>query len=146
MKRIVVATDGSPGGRLAVARGISLARETGAELTFVNVLQHASATDAVTGQGPRQPGSRTNRAAVEEAVAEATSVGVKADYQFLEGDPADAAVDFARERDAELIVVGSRGLGRLRGRLLGSVSHAIVNDADRAVLVVKEQEEHPGEG
>ena len=145
MKRIVVATDGSPGGRLAVTRGISLAQETGAELTFVSVLTHASPTDAVTGEGPGQLGSHTNRAAVEEAVAAAKSGGVKADYQFLEGDPAAAVVEFARERDAELIVVGSRGLGRVRGLLLGSVSHAIVSNSDRPVLVVKEPEEPPGD-
>jgi len=44
---------------------------------------------------------------------------------------------FALDRDVELIMVGSRGLGGVCSALLGSVSHAVLNQADRPVLVVK---------
>jgi nucleotide-binding universal stress UspA family protein len=139
--RILVATDGSPGGRAAVARAILLARQAGAEVVFASVLPHATGTDVVSGEGPRQAGSHESRAAVELAVSEAQASGVRAEYQFLEGNPAEAIVELARARDVDLIVVGSRGLGRVRGALLGSVSQAIVHHADRSVLVVKEPEE-----
>ncbi len=45
-------------------------------------------------------------------------------------------VELARSRDVDVIVVGSRGLGAVAGTLLGSVSRAVVHDADRPVLVV----------
>ena len=48
---------------------------------------------------------------------------------------------FARDRDVDLIVVGSRGLAGVRSALLGSVSQAVRNQADRPVLVVKHH--HP---
>lgn len=53
----------------------------------------------------------------------------------LEGSPAERLAELARERDAEEIVVGSRGLGRFSAAL-GSVSHALLQQADRPVVVV----------
>jgi len=51
------------------------------------------------------------------------------------GPPAQAIADVARVRDADEIVVGARGLGRVRA-LLGSVSHELLHIADRPVLVI----------
>ena len=58
------------------------------------------------------------------------------EFQILEGNAADRVVQFARDRNAPLIVVGSRGLGAVAGAVLGSVSTAIIHRADRPVLVV----------
>jgi nucleotide-binding universal stress UspA family protein len=61
---------------------------------------------------------------------------VEAEEEILEGSAADRVVELARDRNAPLIVVGSRGLGAVAGALLGSVSSAIIHRADRPVLVV----------
>ena len=55
----------------------------------------------------------------------------------LEGHPADALVEYAREVDAALLVVGSRGRGELASLVLGSTSHRVVNQAACDVLVAK---------
>jgi nucleotide-binding universal stress UspA family protein len=55
--------------------------------------------------------------------------------ELIGGPPAQAIADVARVRDADEIVVGARGLGRVRA-LLGSVSHELLHIADRPVLVV----------
>jgi nucleotide-binding universal stress UspA family protein len=52
------------------------------------------------------------------------------------GSPAHALVELARELDADEIAVGSRGFGRFRGAALGSISHALLHESDRPVLVV----------
>jgi nucleotide-binding universal stress UspA family protein len=62
--------------------------------------------------------------------------GVNAEGEILEGSAAERVVELARDRNAPLIVVGSRGLGAAAGALLGSVSSAIIHRADRPVLVV----------
>jgi nucleotide-binding universal stress UspA family protein len=54
---------------------------------------------------------------------------------LLEGPPARAIVAAADVRDADEIVIGSRGFGRVRG-VLGSVSHAVLHEADRPVVVI----------
>jgi len=59
------------------------------------------------------------------------------DTKTLQGDPAKEVVEFASERDADLIVCGSRGHGRLKQLLLGSTSHKITRLADCSCLTVK---------
>ncbi len=55
---------------------------------------------------------------------------------IVERAPAEALVDLAHERDARVIVVGTRGESPLRGALLGSTPHKLLHLADRPVLVV----------
>jgi nucleotide-binding universal stress UspA family protein len=57
--------------------------------------------------------------------------------EILEGSPAEAILDVAKTRDVDLIVMGSRGLGRLAGALLGSQSQKVVQHAPCPVLIVR---------
>ncbi len=57
------------------------------------------------------------------------------DTSLLEGPPARAIVAAADARDADEIVIGSRGFGPVRG-VLGSVSHAVLHETDRVVVVI----------
>lgn len=57
--------------------------------------------------------------------------------RITEGDPAEQVVDFARERNADLIICGSRGMGKLKSALLGSVSNRILHLAEASCLTVK---------
>lgn len=137
--RILVATDGSDGAGEAVAQAIELAPKLDAEITFVAV-EHLP--PAPFGLPPYYVVDTAQRdlaqAAVSEAIAAATEAGVPADGRVLPpGDTAGDIVSTARELDADLIVVGSRGHGAVVGTLLGSVSRAVVRRADRPVLVAK---------
>lgn len=53
------------------------------------------------------------------------------------GTPASMIVDYAKNVDADLIVIGSRGRGALGTLLLGSVSHGVAHSSERNVLIVK---------
>ena len=73
-----------------------------------------------------------------EAVALASEAGAGTDIEavIVERSPAAGLVDLADERDARVIVVGTRGESPIRGALLGSTAHKLLHISDRPVLVV----------
>jgi nucleotide-binding universal stress UspA family protein len=138
MKRIVIAYDGSDGGREALVTGVELARGAGAVATLVYVRR---APAPLVGdpfyERALSKELRRGRDLLDEARAYAAESGVAAETELLEGDEAEGILELARLRGAELIVVGCRDRGAIVEALLGSVSRAIVDGADRPVLVAK---------
>jgi len=139
MDNILVAVDGSDAGELAVREGLELAKDAGAAITVVTVRQPISFLGAPYDQRELSRQLAHARASLDRAKAVIDEAGVEATYEIREGDPAEEILRLAEDRRAELVVVGSRGLGAITGALLGSVSKAVVKGADRPVLVVKER-------
>ena len=138
MKRIVIATDGSADAMRAVHEGVELAQALDAEVTFVSVRNPPNAMwGAPVYQAELETATQTARKAIDKATAVAEEAGVDADFEILDGPAADSIDVVAENRDADLIVVGSRGRGAVRGALFGSVSKALVTGLQRPVLVVK---------
>jgi nucleotide-binding universal stress UspA family protein len=73
---------------------------------------------------------------LQEAGELAASYDGQVDGVMVEDAPAKALVELADERDARLIVVGTHGESPLRGALLGSTPHKLLQVSDRPVLVV----------
>ena len=72
------------------------------------------------------------------AARELASEGVKAETYAQEGDPANVIIEVAREQDADLIIVGARGLTALQRFLLGSVSSKLSHHAPCSVMIVRD--------
>jgi nucleotide-binding universal stress UspA family protein/nitrite reductase/ring-hydroxylating ferredoxin subunit len=120
-KRIVVGTDGSEQARSALAVAARLAKASRATLLIV----HASSRDA---QG---------REILRAAAAGAQEVAARVGTEMRPGPGADVLVEVADQQDADLIVVGSRGLSRAKQVLIGSVSHRVAYRAPCDVLIVR---------
>ena len=150
---IVLAYDGSADARAAIERAAALM--PGAEATVVTVWMpfiYTWARRCAPGMGLGMAGTLAyaesadmDTASREAALATATEGAQRAADAGLvatpradsgDGDVANAILAAATELDADVIVTGTRGLGGMRSLLLGSVSHALVHHADRAVLVV----------
>jgi nucleotide-binding universal stress UspA family protein len=153
LKHLLVPVDGSEGSMKAASLGGDLARKLDAELTVLlvhdeqAVVSHAwQAGDNDSGLASPLGSVEAARAAMEEAslqneLADAkTAVGdVSAGLKLVQiwGHPARDICLYAKENDADMIIMGSQGRTGLKRLLLGSVSHAVVNTADRAVTIVR---------
>ena len=71
------------------------------------------------------------------AAAIARERGVEVDLSPRQGDPADAILDVAEERDADLIVVGNKGMTGAKRFLLGSVPNKVSHHAPCSVLIIR---------
>lgn len=144
MRRILVATDGSPSSTEAVAFGVELAGEHQAELIFVHVVPAldvvpASGFGAIGGAFPHEV-SEHDRALLDEAAAVAAEHDVVSTTAILRGDTVDEIVAYADSCDVDLLIVGSRGHGTIASTLLGSVSRGVLGESKRPVLIVRAAE------
>lgn len=146
---ILLCYDGSPDAQHAIAEvGGLMPRAETVVLTVWEPFLSMMARNGAFGMGMGgayvdvDPGDDAAfRAASETASAgasHATEAGLAARPRVatLEGNVARTVAAIAAELDADLIVVGTRGLGGVKSLLMGSVSHDVVQHADRAVLVV----------
>jgi nucleotide-binding universal stress UspA family protein len=141
---IVVGTDGSETAREAVSQAVALARLLGARLDIVSAYEPVPAgrlreeaqqvpEDLQWIVNPREDVAATLRAAAEESQA----AGVPTETYARQGDPADAILDVAEERGADLIVVGNKGMTGAKRFLLGSVPNKISHHAPCSVLIIR---------
>lgn len=74
---------------------------------------------------------------LQRAVAVVEKTSAEVHTEFIEGNAAEAIIEVAKTRKTELIIMGSRGLGRLAGLMLGSTSQKVVSHAPCPVLIVR---------
>ncbi|MGW1059811.1 universal stress protein [Micromonospora rubida] len=138
--RVVVGVDGSPTSLLALGFAVERAAQRDVPLHVVRAWEPAA------GGGPAPDGAvATERAALEEPLAgwRETFPEVEVTVDVVTGRPARALVEASR--DAQLVVVGTRGRGGLRGMLLGSVGQQLIQHAHCPVAVVRERRQSRSE-
>jgi nucleotide-binding universal stress UspA family protein len=141
MTEILIATDGSEDAMRALDAAIELAAATGDSLVAVAVWQIPPGEFGIPYGGYVGPdvwdAYRAHAdTAVQQAAERARAAGVETDPVVLEGAPAPAIVDFAKERRVRMIVVGTHGWGSVKGALFGSVSRGVLHRATCPVVVV----------
>jgi nucleotide-binding universal stress UspA family protein len=141
---IVVGTDGSDTATQAVRQAVDMAKALGATLELVSAYAPVS-----------EQRLRAERLAVPEEVAWvinprqeveasltgaaeiARQAGVAVNTHARQGDPSDAILDVAEEREADLVIVGNKGMTGAKRFLLGSVPNKVSHHAPCSVLIVR---------
>lgn len=144
-KNIIVPTDGSVNSRRALEHAIVLASSLGASITLVYVANIVSVISNFD-QIPNASGYVTEQVALDmeeegkgvlDDFAKEVPEGIDVKTVFEVGSPGPAVLSVAKKYKADLIVMGSRGLGPLKGLFMGSVSSYVVTHSGCPVLIVK---------
>ena len=141
-RSIVVGTDGSKPADEAVRQATDMASREGARLHLVTAYPDPQILrERTTGTGG---GAYTivdlrevAESLVQRAARDALSKGVEVETHVREGQPAEVIIDVANQEQADLIVVGSRGLTGIKRYLLGSVSSKVSEHAPCSVMIVR---------
>jgi nucleotide-binding universal stress UspA family protein len=139
-KSIVVGTDGSETAEIALRRAVELAGLSGAKLHIVSAYEPAPAR--VGGNRPVAEAAEWSvgsdfkvDAVLQRAQETARGGEIEVETHSPKGDAADALIETATALDADLIVLGSRGMRGAR-RVLGSVPNKVSHHAPCDVLIV----------
>jgi len=136
MNTVIVGFDGSDHAQRALSKAASLAGSGG--MLIVVSAAHLAPLSRDTGTSAVDPiEAEAAREALEKAKTLVAEAGGTARFVESHGDPADALVRQAEEDNADLIVVGTRGLNFAQRAVLGSVSTKVVHHAPCDVLVVR---------
>ena len=123
IKKILVPVDGSVNGCKAVDEALSIAEKCGAELDFVyvasNINKDIPSHIVFDRIWEKLPGDRKARKHVKS------------------GHIAKSILEVANEEQSDMIIMGSRGLGLLKGVLIGSVSQKVIEESKIPVMVIK---------
>lgn len=151
IKKILVAIDGSEHADKALNFALDLAERYSAAITLINVFQAPMFSYPIVGylaEPPYYPVTwedffKEIKASHEKILSKALKRAkelkpdLKISTVLKEGRPADEIVKTAKEENFDLIVMGHRGLGRVKEFFLGSVSDRVADEAHCPVLIVK---------
>jgi nucleotide-binding universal stress UspA family protein len=147
LKKILLATDGSANSRKALAFAVEMASRYDSELYVLHVIpnmeipleviEYLSAEDI-----DDSPASfyleKIGQKIIQQSENECKITGCENVRTIvLRGDPADMIIEVAKDKQIDIIIVGSRGLRGIKGRLLGSVSRKVSHASECSCLIVK---------
>ncbi len=146
LKNILVATDASPASNRAINLAADVAGKYGATVHLLYAVREMQLPPELKkmAEVEKIAGARTDvldfvgRKILGEAEARALKKGATSVKSSLEhGDPATVILRYAKRRKADLIVLGTRGLGQVKGMLMGSVSRKVTNLSDISCLIIR---------
>ncbi|MCR4441745.1 MAG: universal stress protein [Peptococcaceae bacterium] len=137
-RKIVIGYDSSEYSKKALDTGLVMAQKLGSSLVVVTVLRNPefSATIDEIDESFTHAEKQV-RPWLDELKKVYSAQGVEIETAILRGHPAESIVKFAAECKADLIIVGTRGIGGFKSLVIGSVAQKVVSYSKIPVLVVK---------
>lgn len=142
MYKILVTTDGSKHSERTINETIKIAKPMGAAVTVLAVTEEGEHSyysnipmDVLSTVKKDREKFFTEAAEAAKNVLEKN--GIKAETILLEGNPADIICTYSEKEKFDLIIMGSRRMGKVHGFLLGSVSSKVLHSTTKNVLIVR---------
>lgn len=138
IKKMVVGYDGSESSRKAVEWAVSLAGSLKNDIVVVSVVKLPEFSPSIDEiDEAYADGEKYYRPLLEKIVKYGEEQGVLIQTEILRGHPAESIVRYAFDRKADLIIMGTRGMGGFKNLIIGSVAQKVVSYSKVPVLVIK---------
>lgn len=147
VKKILIPFDGSEHAKRAILFAADIAQKHQSEIFLVHVVRDKDIpseildyieSEKIDGGIGKVSAKLISEGIMKAAQKQIQDMGLKiAKSAVFRGDPAEEIIKFAKTNDIDMIVIGSRGLGKIKGLLLGSVSSKVCHLAECTCVTVK---------
>lgn len=138
--KILVPVDGSANAKRALEKAVTMAKDSSSSVTAIYVMEKPPTVYVESQKVLDDAMAKYKKEAdaiLDECEAHAASLGLKIEAITAQGEPAGTIVGYAEKGGFGMIVMGSRGRGKITEAVLGSVSSKVLKDAKCPVVIVK---------
>lgn len=147
VKNVLVPTDGSTHAQKAIDLACDIAMKYDAKVYLLHVVSKTAIpewvreyvkSERIEGSTEKAYWDLVGKRIIEAAERQVKAKGLKySESMVAEGDPTEKILQYAKNNSVDMIVIGSRGLGDVMGKLLGSVSHKVCSMSECTCVTVK---------
>ena len=137
---VLVPVDGSDNSYRALDAALLLTEKLGSSITVVNVIEQVPITHIESEKllsELLEAYKKENQEILSKCSNIATQKGLSIKTLLLQGNPASVILDYSKKEKFDLVIVGSRGMGKFKQLILGSVSSKIVHHSPCAILLIR---------
>lgn len=137
---ILVPVDGSDNSYRALDAALLFSEKLGSNITVVHVMEQVPITHIGSEKLLSEfleAYKKENQDILSKCSEIATQKGLTIKTLLLQGNPASVILDYSKQEKFDLLIMGSRGLGKFKELILGSVSSKIVHHSPCAVLLIR---------
>ncbi len=136
--KILIAADGSDHSVRSAKKAMLLAEQNpNAEITVVYAIDGQTSKEDILHHFDKSVVDEARKRRLEPIENILKEKNLSYEIKILQGEPGPAIVEYANQREFDIVVVGSRGLNALQEMVLGSVSHKIAKRVKAPVMIVK---------
>lgn len=138
--RILVPVDGSDNSYRALDAALLLSEKLGAKATAIHVMEELPVSYIVSEKLLREivdAYKRENQLTLSKCSEIATKKGLTIKTKLLQGNPGSTILDFCEKEKYDIIIMGSRGMGKFKELVLGSVSSKVLHHSSCPVLIIR---------
>lgn len=138
--RILVPVDGSDHSHRALETALFLSEKLGAKVTAIHVMEEIPVSYIVSEKLLRETVDaykRENQLTLSKCSEIATKKGLTIKTKLLQGNAGSTILDFCEKEKYDIIIMGSRGMGKFKELVLGSVSSKVLHHSSCHVLIIR---------
>ena len=138
--KILVPVDGSDNSYKALEAALVLSEKLGSNISVVNVMEQVPITHIESEKllsELLEAYKKENQEILSKCSDIADQKGITIKTVLLQGNPAPVILDYSKKENFDLVIMGSRGMGKFKELILGSVSSKIVHHSPCAIMIIR---------